>query len=157
MYYCYKCGVEIVFEVKVGTKVGRQDACENCGTYLHVCKNCKFYDESLSIWCTEPMARFVRDPEEANFCHFYTFADRVKPDAKAALEARMKLNRAFGGGDVDTRDPLEKAKAAFGSDEHAPRTADEAREKLSKVFDDANFSQTKDEAKRKLEDLFRKK
>ena len=30
-YFCWSCGNEQIFEVKVGVKVGRRDTCPHCG------------------------------------------------------------------------------------------------------------------------------
>ena len=96
-YYCWKCGNELVFEVKVGIKVGRQDVCPHCKADLHVCKNCAFYDPSLHNQCREAYAEFIRDREVANFCPSFTFREGPPPsktedpeEAKAKLEALFK-------------------------------------------------------------------
>ena len=60
-YYCWKCGNEQIFEVKVGVKVGRKDECPHCGADLHVCKNCNLYEPALHNQCREPEAAFIRD------------------------------------------------------------------------------------------------
>ena len=96
-YYCFSCGNEQIFDVKVGVKVGRRDSCPHCGADLHVCKNCSLYDPNVHNQCRETEAPFVRSRDEANFCTHFDFrsADSFKVDtsqasAKAKLEALFK-------------------------------------------------------------------
>ena len=96
-YFCYSCGNEQHFEVKVGVKVGRRDSCPHCGVDMHVCKNCALYDESLHNKCREPEAAFIRDREVSNFCPYFSFKDaeawkqdRNADDAKKKLAALFK-------------------------------------------------------------------
>ncbi|HJZ85634.1 MAG TPA: hypothetical protein VKN99_10715 [Polyangia bacterium] len=96
-YYCWKCGNELVFEVKVGVKVGRGDECPHCRADLHVCKNCNLYDPSLHNQCREPEAAFIRDREAANFCPHFDFKDRDAPPAQddSLQKAKAKLDALF--------------------------------------------------------------
>ena len=60
-YFCWSCGNEQIFDVKVGIKVGRRDSCPHCAADLHVCKNCKQWDPAIHNQCREPEAAFIRD------------------------------------------------------------------------------------------------
>lgn len=51
--------------------MGRRDECEKCSADLHVCKNCRFYDEASYNECKEPAADVVREKESSNFCDFF--------------------------------------------------------------------------------------
>ncbi len=96
-YYCWKCGNELDFVVKVGVKVGRQDTCIHCRADLHCCKNCELHDPNIHNECRETHAPFIRDREEANFCSHFNFVDSdtapVKDNAEA--EAKSKLEDMF--------------------------------------------------------------
>ena len=95
-YYCHSCRNEVVFEVKVGIKVGRRDSCPHCNADLHVCKNCRLYDPSLHNQCREPEASFIRDREAANFCAHFDFKDRdAAPEASDLSAAKLKLEALF--------------------------------------------------------------
>ena len=96
-YYCWSCGNEQIFEVKVGVKVGRKDECPHCGADLHVCKNCALYDPSLHNQCREPEAAFIRDREAGNFCTHFDFKDRDAPQAQddSVAKAKAKLDTLF--------------------------------------------------------------
>ena len=97
-YYCWSCGNEQIFDVKVGVKVGRRDSCPHCGADLHVCKNCRLHDPNIHNQCREPEAAFIRDRAEANFCTHFDMKntegefqqDKSVTDAKAKLEALFK-------------------------------------------------------------------
>ncbi len=95
-YYCYKCGHEIEFAVHGGIVVGRLDTCEHCGTYLHVCRNCVFYDPGRSNNCRELITEFVSNPEEPNFCSSFRFRELDAPPAHEDPEkAKAKLEDLF--------------------------------------------------------------
>jgi len=118
IHKCHKCGEELTFE----TKIGRRDMCPNCHAYLHCCMNCEFWDLSVHNQCTENRAEFIRDREEGNFCLYFTFKDAEDVDGGEAAQAKAKLEALFGGGPADAV--------------KAPQTADDAMEKLRKLFKD---------------------
>ena len=89
---CYKCGTIIELE----DKVYRQSTCLKCGSYLHCCLNCRFYDELAYQQCKEPEARFVKEKESANFCTYFEPCDsRRGPNNLRADDARKKLDDLF--------------------------------------------------------------
>lgn len=96
-YYCFKCRNELEFIVKVGIKVGRQDICPHCTAYLHVCKNCRFYDPALHNHCRLTDADFIKDRETANFCAQFDFRDQdTQPEQdQSIVKAKAKLNDLF--------------------------------------------------------------
>jgi hypothetical protein len=69
MKKCYKC--QKVYVEPNGP--GFQDVCEGCGSYLHCCQNCYFYDQYQHNSCTEPMAEFVSDTNGMNRCEYFRF------------------------------------------------------------------------------------
>ncbi|MCG8418280.1 MAG: hypothetical protein MJE77_10095 [Proteobacteria bacterium] len=96
-YYCWTCGNEQYFGVKVGVIVGRHDECPHCGADLRCCKNCSNYDPNVHNQCRETTAEFIRERERANFCAHFVFRDSDgplgQPDTnatKAKLEAMFK-------------------------------------------------------------------
>ena len=96
-YYCWTCKNEIWFDVKVGVKVGRRDACMHCGADLHVCKNCALHDPNIHNQCREPEAQFIRDRETANFCPHFDFrnSDAAPKDNDQVATAKAKLDALF--------------------------------------------------------------
>ncbi|MGZ3408140.1 MAG: hypothetical protein ACXVAN_16940 [Polyangia bacterium] len=95
-YFCWSCGNEQIFDVKVGIKVGRRDSCPHCAADLHVCKNCKQWDPAIHNQCREPEAAFIRDREESNFCAHFDFKSGDAPTKDTGIEsAKAKLNDLF--------------------------------------------------------------
>ena len=89
MKACHSCGTTIAQKF-----VGRQDECPKCSSELHVCMNCRFYDEHVSRSCREPQAEPPREKNRANFCDYFEFdengprgRDEAADQAKAAFDA----------------------------------------------------------------------
>jgi len=89
---CYKCGKELPGK----TRPGRQDTCPECGSYLHCCLNCRFYDQKAHHECREPQAEWVKDKEMGNFCDYFEAGQGgQRSSSSAADEARNKLDQLF--------------------------------------------------------------
>jgi len=58
-------------ELKIEGKIGRRDTCPSCGSELHSCNNCEFYEEGAYNQCRETQAERVLDKEKANFCDYF--------------------------------------------------------------------------------------
>ncbi len=67
MSRCASCKKEVTVE----GKVGRRDTCPHCGSDLHSCLNCEFYDEGAYNQCRETEAERVTDKEKSNFCDYF--------------------------------------------------------------------------------------
>ncbi len=78
----------------VPDKVGFRAEC-SCGTDLHSCKCCSFYDPKVYNECRETSADVVRERERANYCEYYqpkntgSAADK-RDELKSAAEALFK-------------------------------------------------------------------
>lgn len=90
---CFHCQKEI----EILDKVGFRDDCEYCGSDLHVCLNCTFYDERAYNECRETSADRVVDKERANFCEYFQSSTGTDSSQKlsAADEAKRKLEELF--------------------------------------------------------------
>ena len=93
MKICHYCNKEL----NIHEKVTRQDACPHCGSDLHCCIHCKFYDENAHNKCNEPQSEWISDREKANFCEFFSFRDK---DGKNSVSdevkrAKVKLEELF--------------------------------------------------------------
>jgi hypothetical protein len=90
---CHRCGNDI------GRleRIGRRDACLQCGADLHCCRNCRFYAPGSHNDCLETQAERQVDKVAGNFCEYFAF--RVGP-AGAAMSpgaaTRAKLDALFG-------------------------------------------------------------
>jgi hypothetical protein len=70
MKKCFKCRSPISLEA-----VLFRDECPVCGSDLHVCVNCTFYDPGKHNSCREPQAEYVRERDRANYCDYFVFGD----------------------------------------------------------------------------------
>jgi len=93
MFFCRHCGQEL----KIETKIRREEVCPACGEYLHCCLNCRFFTGGLPRTCNEPQAEEVREKEKANFCGFFLFAEGkpASPPPHAAARARAQFQSLF--------------------------------------------------------------
>lgn len=88
---CYQCGKDL----ESGRKIFRQDTCAGCSSYLHCCRNCRFYDLHAHHQCREPQAEWVKDKEGGNFCEYFEPATS-SPEADSKAEAaRRRLDELF--------------------------------------------------------------
>jgi predicted RNA-binding Zn-ribbon protein involved in translation (DUF1610 family) len=91
MKICYKCGKELAIE----RKVGRREDCPFCGSDLHVCLNCRFYDPGSYNDCREPQAERVVIKDRSNFCDYFEFGDRTSGEKGKEKYPKTKLEDLF--------------------------------------------------------------
>jgi len=85
--------------VEVPEKIGRKEACPNCGVDLKCCYNCQLYDKDAHHQCHEPEAEWVRYKEKGNFCEFF--------------EPRTKRNKVASNGPLTKEDLKKKWDSLF--------------------------------------------
>ena len=90
-FSCFSCQGSVTQE---GT-VGRRDDCPHCGADLHVCLNCRFYDQTAYNECKEPQAERVLEKDRSNFCDYFEPGRKgesgpSKDDLLSAAEALFK-------------------------------------------------------------------
>ena len=51
--------------------VSLREECPHCDGDLHICKNCRFYDEGYYNECREERAERVSEREKRNFCDYF--------------------------------------------------------------------------------------
>jgi hypothetical protein len=112
MKKCYKC--QKIYIEPEGP--GFQDVCEGCGSYLHCCQNCLFYDPYQHNSCTETQAEFVSDSNGMNRCEYYRFkaegGSRNNDDDKEGRRFRKPDWRNVGQGTGDK--PRRRSGGPFG-------------------------------------------
>jgi hypothetical protein len=88
---CHTCGAGWEEKGQPGTRA----VCTKCGAELHVCMNCRFYDEHKPDKCQVPDIDPVLYKDRANFCDEFQFAERdttsKKSEKDKAKEAWQKL------------------------------------------------------------------
>ena len=94
--FCWKCGTELEIE---SNEVYRTAECPVCGSDLHCCKCCKFYDEGSHFDCRESIYDPVSDKERANFCEYYSPSEEQPniSSSEDSQDARNALDALFGG------------------------------------------------------------
>lgn len=94
---CWKCGTNI--DLAPGARVGTRDACRNCDSDLHACRNCRHYDPAKHNQCVEIQAEWVRDKEASNYCDYFSPAGagrkRAGGSGSAADDVRKKFDDLF--------------------------------------------------------------
>ncbi len=93
MRVCYQCGEKL----NAGSTVGRRDVCPSCGSDVHVCLNCRFYDPGSYNDCREPQAERVVEKDRSNFCDYFEFSDSPSSDPMKHRnpQSRSKLDALF--------------------------------------------------------------
>ncbi len=88
---CHHCG----HQLGSVERVGRRDACLDCGWDLHCCLNCAFHEPTAHNQCREPQAERQVDKQVGNFCEYFSF--RIGPRGKPAKDdvARTRLEALF--------------------------------------------------------------
>ena len=83
---CWKCDFDME-DPSLG-KLPFRSTCDKCGSWLHCCKNCKYYTPGLPNDCYIPGTDFVADREGCNFCEEFKLlgigaeGKGVNPDEK---------------------------------------------------------------------------
>jgi hypothetical protein len=88
---CHHCGRDI----GPLQRVGRRDACLHCGSDLHCCLNCSFFEPSCHNQCREPEAERQVDKHAGNFCDYFSFRRGPRPTAGVSSGARAQLDALF--------------------------------------------------------------
>jgi hypothetical protein len=91
---CHRCGRDI----GALERVGRRDTCLHCGSDLHCCLNCGFYDTACHNQCREPEAERQVDKQAGNFCDYFSFrrGAATAPQMSAQQRAKSQLDALFG-------------------------------------------------------------
>lgn len=124
---CWRCGASLR---EVPLPLARLAQCRACGTDLHACRMCRFYNPNLNGRCDHDMAEPAREIDLANFCHYFRPRhDAFQPRDKSRSDAaRAKLQEIFGA-----------AADAGSATPSADKPADDlttARKKFDSLFKD---------------------
>ncbi len=65
---CSNCGAEI----QVMDQIQVTDKCKFCGTDLHTCRNCIYFDPSARNECTKPVETRIVNKGANNLCPFFS-------------------------------------------------------------------------------------
>lgn len=73
---CQNCGHQQRAEVAF---IGPRSTCDKCGTFLHSCRHCQFFETSARFQCKKPVPAALADKWAANDCT--VFEPRLVLDA----------------------------------------------------------------------------
>lgn len=79
-------------EVGIEGKIQFREECPHCRRDLHICLNCRDYDEAAYHQCRESQAEYVSMKEKSNRCEYFRFRESVsgqsggEKDSRAAAE-----------------------------------------------------------------------
>lgn len=114
MPMCFRCKSEWKSTKRVPAV---KETCEQCGAYLHCCKNCKHHDPKVHNQCYIPNTAWVGDREGCNFCDEFEFkATGVSGAATPEVDsAKSQLSALFGDAPTPPGpEKLDKFKDLFG-------------------------------------------
>ena len=70
--------------------------CPQCGSDLHCCKNCEYWDPGAYNECKEHIAEYIPDREAANRCTFFTFRSGTMEDTSSRVQtSKARLEDLF--------------------------------------------------------------
>ena len=78
--------------------VAKASTCPSCGSALHVCANCSFFDTGSRFECKKPIAKRVESKTAANDCSFFkpkTVRDLRAAQPEKAVDARSAFDALF--------------------------------------------------------------
>jgi len=82
-------------EIPADLFVGRQEQCPFCGSDLHSCLNCVFYEPGAYNDCREVQAERVLDKSRSNFCDFFRFRKESGKTGAMPMDPKDKLEALF--------------------------------------------------------------
>lgn len=93
MAACFSCGKEL----EAIDRIGRREVCPSCGSDLHCCRNCEFYDKHAYNECREPQAERVLEKDKSNFCDYFQLAAAPRGGKihNEEAEAKKRLEGLF--------------------------------------------------------------
>jgi len=82
-------------EVLIIDRIGVRDDCEHCGSSLHCCLQCQFYDRSAYHECKERVQFRVEHKDRPNYCEFFAFGRDAKEELASKEKIKNQLDELF--------------------------------------------------------------
>lgn len=95
---CWKCGKKL--EDPVG-QIPFRATCDHCHAYLHVCKNCRYYQPGLPNDCKIPDTPRISDREASNFCDEFS----LNKEGKREEYSSERAEKLFGEEKIEEKKP----------------------------------------------------
>ncbi len=93
--FCFHCKKPLSSSDSSTLRIQYRDTCPQCGSDLHVCRNCEFYDEGSHHECRESSAEWVRNKEKGNVCEYFRIAAGAKNSERSTSATLAALNELF--------------------------------------------------------------
>jgi hypothetical protein len=90
MVHCFRCKKELDLPQKITFRA----TCDHCQSYLHCCKNCRFYKPGLSNDCAIPGTESISDRLHMNYCEEFALLHETPP-SETNTSAKDKFNSLF--------------------------------------------------------------
>ena len=103
---CWKCGHALE---DMPMPLRRRDECPACGTDLHVCRMCEFFDPDVPKQCCEDDAEEVFEKERLNFCEWFKPSSNAFDPQRAAEDSRARDELAALFGEEEAEKPDDDA------------------------------------------------
>ncbi len=78
--FCWKC------HQKSDSPINFKSLCQACGSYLHTCVGCQFYQIGKPNDCQIPNTEPIRDREHFNYCEDFKSVSEVSKKDKPSVE-----------------------------------------------------------------------
>ena len=88
---CYQCSKQVELEHKINFR----EECLYCHADLHICLNCRFYDESAYNECRESSAEKVKDKEKNNYCEYFDPSHKNTKSQLTKKDTQLKAAEAL--------------------------------------------------------------
>lgn len=97
MYACFHCKTPWESSLR---QPAVKETCDQCGAYLHCCRNCRFHRKGYPNECYIPDTEKVADKTRANFCDEFEF-QRAEHEKSGLGEKRDLRAPLWDGADTD--------------------------------------------------------
>lgn len=92
MFHCFNCQAPWESTLR---QPAVKETCEQCGAYLHCCKNCRFHRQGYPNACFIPDTEKIADKRRANFCDEFEFRP-ANAESSGAQTRRAGLAEVWG-------------------------------------------------------------
>ncbi len=92
MFHCFNCQAQWESSLR---QPAVKETCDQCGAYLHCCRNCRFHRKGYPNACYIPDTEKIADKARANFCDEFEFRSASK-SAGAQSPAHDQLTELWG-------------------------------------------------------------
>jgi hypothetical protein len=87
MFVCFHCQAPWESTLR---QPAVKETCDQCGAYLHCCKNCRFHRRGYPNACYIPDTEKIADKQRANFCDEFEFRPVNADPAEASRNDSSK-------------------------------------------------------------------